>query len=381
VTASGQPRVLVVTNDFPPRQGGIQSYVHELIRRQPADTVVVYASDHEGSRGFDAAQQFPVVRARTPMLLPTPAAARTAAGLLRESGASAVWFGASAPLGLMAPALRRAGAERIVASTHGHELGWAMLPGARQALRRIGEATDIVTYITGYTRDRLASAFGPHPRLQALPPGVDLETFRPGVDGADVRRRYGLSDAPVVLCVSRLVRRKGQDELIAVLPEVRRRIPATRLLLVGRGPEESRLRRLAQRLGVDSAVVFAGGVPLADLPSYYGAGNVFAMPCRTRRAGMDVEGLGIVYLEASACGLPVIAGDSGGAPEAVRDGETGYVVGAGDRAALTDRLVALLGDPELRRRMGTAGRSWVEAEWPWQVGAARLRGYLSGERL
>jgi phosphatidylinositol alpha-1,6-mannosyltransferase len=380
VTPPGSTRVLVVTNDFPPRQGGIQSYVHELARRQPAGSVLVYASDHDGSREFDAAQPFPVVRARTPMLLPTRAAARTAARLMGESGASVVWFGASAPLGLMAPALRRAGAARVVASTHGHELGWAMLPAARTALRRIGDATDVVTYITGYTRDRLATAFGRRAHLRPLPPGVDVETFRPGIDGGEVRRRYALGEAPVVLCVSRLVRRKGQDRLIAALPEVRRRVPGTRLLLVGRGPEESRLRRLAAGVGVGEAVVFAGGVPLADLPQYYGAADVFAMPCRTRRAGMDVEGLGIVYLEASACGLPVVAGDSGGAPEAVREGETGFVVAGRDAAALTNRLVTLLGDADLRRRLGAAGRAWVERDWPWEVAAARLTGYLAGVR-
>jgi phosphatidylinositol alpha-1,6-mannosyltransferase len=380
VTAPPQTRVLVVTNDFPPRQGGIQSYVHELARRQPADSVVVYASDHDGSRAFDAAQPFPVVRARTGMLLPTPAAGRTAAGLIRDTGATAVWFGASAPLGLLAPTLRRAGAQRVVASTHGHELGWAMLPAARQALRRIGDETDVVTYITGYTRDRLQSAFGPRPQLHQLAPGVDVETFRPGLDGGGIRRRYALGTAPVVVCVSRLVRRKGQDALIAALPDVRRRIPGTRLLLVGRGPEERRLRLLSRRAGVADAVVFAGGVPLADLPTYYAAGDVFAMPCRTRRAGMDVEGLGIVYLEASACGLPVIAGDSGGAPEAVRDGETGFVVGGADRSALADRLITLLGDSALRGRMGVAGRAWVERDWRWESMAARLRDYLDGQR-
>ncbi len=380
MTPPAATRVLVVTNDFPPRQGGIQSYVHELARRQPDGSLVVYASDYEGSRSFDAAQPFPVVRARTPLLLPTPAAARTAARLVGEYGATAVWFGASAPLGLLAPALRRAGVSRVVASTHGHELGWAMLPAARQALRRIGDATDVVTYITGYTRDRLGSAFGPRPDLLQLTPGVDVETFCPGLDGEEVRARYGLGSAPVIVCVSRLVRRKGQDQLIGVLPDVRRRVPGARLLLVGRGPEEQRLRRLAARVGTQDAVVFAGGVALADLPGYYAAGDVFAMPCRTRRAGMDVEGLGIVYLEASACGLPVIAGDSGGAPEAVRDGETGFVVGGTDGAALTERLGRLLADADLRRRMGEAGRAWVERDWRWDVVAARLRGYLTGPR-
>jgi phosphatidylinositol alpha-1,6-mannosyltransferase len=197
------------------------------------------------------------------------------------------------------------------------------------------------------------------------------------LDGGEIRRRYGLGQAPVVVCVSRLVRRKGQDQLIAVLSDVRRRVPGTRLLLVGRGPDEQRLRRLAARVGADDAVVFAGGVALADLPAFYAAGDVFAMPCRTRRAGMDVEGLGLVYLEASACGLPVIAGDSGGAPEAVRDAETGFVVGGTDREALADRLVRLLSDADVRRRMGAAGRAWVERDWRWDVVAARLHDYLT----
>jgi phosphatidylinositol alpha-1,6-mannosyltransferase len=369
---------LIVTNDFPPQQGGIQSYVYEIALRQPTGSVVVFAADHDDAGKFDAAQPFPVVRARSRALLPTPRTAATAARLLREYGASAVWFGASTPLGLLAGSLRRAGAERIVASTHGHELAWATWPAARTVLRRIGAGTDVVTYITDYTRERLGSAFGPRSQLRRLTPGVDLETFRPDTDGRDVRRRYGLGEAPVVVCVSRLVARKGQDQLIRVLPEVRRRVPGTRLLLVGQGPDEKRLRRLAAAAGMADAVVFAGGVPLPELPEYYAAGDVFAMPCRTRVGGMDVEGLGIVYLEASACGLPVVAGNSGGAPEAVRDGETGFVVPGLDRATLTRRLVELLGDASLRRRMGAAGRAWVERDWPWDIAATDLRAYLQG---
>jgi phosphatidylinositol alpha-1,6-mannosyltransferase len=153
-------------------------------------------------------------------------------------------------------------------------------------------------------------------------------------------------------------------------------VPGTRLLLVGRGPDQKRLRRLAASAEVTEAVVFAGGVPLRQLPDYYAAGDVFAMPCRTRLGGMDVEGLGIVYLEASACGLPVVAGDSGGAPEAVREGETGFVVPGLDGAALTDRLTELLSDAALRRHMGAAGRAWVEREWPWDVAAERLQSYI-----
>ncbi|HEY2299462.1 MAG TPA: glycosyltransferase family 4 protein [Jatrophihabitans sp.] len=367
---------LVVTNDFPPRQGGIQSYVHELTRRQPSGSIVVYASDHAGSAAFDADQPFPVVRHPTAMLLPTPAVRRRTAEVLRAHGASAVWFGASTPLGLLAPALRAAGAQRIVASTHGHETGWAMLPGARQILRRIGSGCDVVTYITKYTRSRIEGALGSHPCLEQLTPGVDIETFRTGVDGTAVRARFGLTDRPVIVCVSRLVRRKGQDRLIEAMPGVRRAVPDAALLLVGGGPYEKELRALAARQGLRDHVVFADGVALPELPGHYAAGDVFAMPCRTRRGGLDVEGLGMVYLEASAMGLPVVAGDSGGAPEAVREGETGFVVGGNDVDALTDRLITLLRDEPLRARMGSAGRAWVEQQWAWDGLAARLTDLL-----
>jgi phosphatidyl-myo-inositol dimannoside synthase len=378
--ATGVRKTLVVTNDFPPRQGGIQSYVHELTRRQPAGSIVVYASDHEGSAAFDADQPFPVIRHPGGLLLPTPAALRRITAVLREHDARAVWFGASAPLGLLAPALRSAGAERIVASTHGHEAGWAMLPGARRALRRIGDHCDVITYITNYVRGQLGEAFGPHPRMVQLTPGVDVETFRPDVTGDDVRARLGLTDRLVVACVSRLVRRKGQDLLIEAWPAVRRAVPEAVLLLVGSGPYEAQLRRLAERSGAAEHIVFTGGVAYPQLPEHFAAADVFAMPCRTRRRGLDVEGLGIVYLEASATGLPVVAGDSGGAPEAVREGETGYVVGGRDVGALTERLVRLLSDADLRRRLGETGRRWTEQQWRWEMLAAQLTDLLQDDQ-
>jgi phosphatidylinositol alpha-1,6-mannosyltransferase len=369
-------KTLVVTNDFPPRQGGIQSYVHQLAVRQPADSIVVYASDHEGSAAFDAAQPFPVIRHPTGLLVPTPAARSRVEQAFAEHGCDSVWFGASAPLGLLAGTLRSAGARRVVANTHGHEVGWAMLPAARQALRRIGNGCDVVTYLGDYTRSRLEPAFGPHPEFVQLPPGVDTDVFHAGVDGSAVRARHGLTDRPVIVCVSRLVARKGQDVLIEALPAIRRAVPDAALLVVGKGPYLETLRGLADTHGVSEHVVFTGGVPFGELPAHYAAGDVFAMPCRTRRAGMDVEGLGIVYLEASAVGLPVLAGDSGGAPDAVRNGETGYVVGGRDVDAVARRLALLLGDATLRAAMGAAGRAWVEAQWRWDVLAERLGGLL-----
>ena len=364
-------RTLLVTNDFPPRPGGIQSFVHNLAVRQPADSLVVYASRWRGDAAFDAEQPFEVVRESTSMLLPTPGVARRAAQLARAHACDTVWFGAAAPLGLLAGGLRRrAGIERAVAQTHGHEAGWAALPGARGLLRRIGRDVDVVTYLGEYFRVRLARVV---PRLAHLAPGVDVDAYHPKNDGSAVRHRYGLGDRPVVVCVSRLVPRKGQDVLIRAFPAIRRRVPDAALLIVGGGPNRSRLDRLAR--GVDG-VVFAGSVPWAELPEHYAAGDVFAMPCRTRRGGLDVEGLGIVYLEASATGLPVIAGNSGGAPDAVRDGETGYVIDGRDPGALADRVATLLTDRDLARRLGEAGRAWVESDWRWETQAATLSALL-----
>jgi phosphatidyl-myo-inositol dimannoside synthase len=179
-----------------------------------------------------------------------------------------------------------------------------------------------------------------------------------------------------VVCVSRLVRRKGQDTLLRAWPEVIRQVPDASLLIVGAGPYGPALKQLSERSGLTPSVHFTGPVPQADLPAHYAAGDVFSMPCRTRRGGLDVEGLGIVYLEASAAGLPVVGGDSGGAPDAILDGETGYVVGGRDVPALSARLVALLSNPEAARAMGEKGRAWVERDWSWDQTATRLRALI-----
>lgn len=378
-------KTLIVTNDFPPRPGGIQAFLHNMALRLDPEQVVVYASTWKrGAEGaaataaFDAEQPFTVVRDRTTMLLPTPRVTRRAAELLRTHGCTSVWFGAAAPLGLMAPALRRAGARRLVATTHGHEAGWAQLPASRQLLRRIGEGTDTITYLGEYTRSRIAAALTPAAagRMVQLPPGVDEKTFHPDSGGDRVRARLGLTDRPVVVCVSRLVPRKGQDTLILAMPAILAEVPDAVLLIVGGGPYAGELRKLAAQTGVGDSVRFTGPVPWEELPAHYGAGDVFAMPCRTRRGGLDVEGLGIVYLEASATGLPVVAGDSGGAPDAVLDGESGWVVRGGSAEESAERIVALLGDAELRRRMGERGRAWVEEKWRWDLLAERLRELL-----
>jgi phosphatidylinositol alpha-1,6-mannosyltransferase len=368
-------RTLVVTNDFPPRPGGIQAFVHSLASRQPSGEVVVYAPAWKGAASFDAEQLFPVVRHPTSLMLPTPDVLRRTRQVAAAEGCDRVWFGAAAPLGLLA---RPLGLARAVASTHGHEVGWALLPAARQLLRRIGRDVDVVTYLGAYTRQRLDRALGPAASLERLPSGVDVSAFRPGCGGEEVRRRYGLSDRPLVVCVSRLVPRKGQDVLIRALPTIRAQVPGAALLLVGGGPDAPRLQRLAAETGVAEHVVLTGSVPWEELPAHYDAGDVFAMPCRTRRAGLEVEGLGIVFLEASATGLPVVAGRSGGSPDAVLDGETGHVVDGTAVPAVARAVAGLLADPEGARRMGAAGRQWVEREWRWDVLAGRLRELLHG---
>ena len=371
-------RVLVVTNDFPPRPGGIQSFVHNFASRLPADDVVVYAPAWKGAAQFDAAQGFQVVRHKTSLMLPTLGVLRRAREIARAERCDALWFGAAAPLGLLGGRLRAAtGIERVVASTHGHEVGWAALPGARQTLRRIGATTDVVTYLGDYTRRRIGSAFGSHPRLERLPSGVDAELFRPGAGRDDIRARHGLAGRRVVVCVSRLVPRKGQDMLIRALPRWRRRYPDTALLLVGGGPYRADLDRLAREHDVADHVVFTGPVPWEELPAHYAAGDVFAMPCRSRLGGLEVEGLGIVYLEASAAGLPVVAGDSGGAPDAVLAGRTGLVVDGRRLDEVASAVGELLDDPARCRSMGAAGRAWVELTWRWDLLTKGLQELLS----
>ncbi|MFE6503858.1 glycosyltransferase family 4 protein [Kitasatospora sp. NPDC057738] len=337
--------------------------------RVPDHDVVVYTSAEPGAERHDAALPYPVIRDRARTLLPTPRATRRAAAIARAHGCDRVWFGAAAPLAAMTPGLRRLapGIRRTVATTHGHEIWWARTPGARGLLRRIGRSTDAVTFLGAYTRARIAPALGPDARLVRLVPGVDPSVFRPaGTTGVPAA-------APVVLCVARLVPRKGQDALIRALPAIRRAVPGTTLVLVGRGPDEDRLRGLAGRLTEPGSVVFTGGLDHAGTAVHYAGADVFAMPCRTRRLGLEAEGLGIVFLEAAAAGLPVVAGRSGGAPDTVLDGVTGTVVDGRDPAEVAAALTRLLLAPAAERaRMGAAGRRWVEEHWTWEASARRL---------
>jgi phosphatidylinositol alpha-1,6-mannosyltransferase len=376
-------RTLIVTNDFPPRTGGIESFVLAMAQRMDPAEVVVHTARQPGDRQFDAGLGFEVVRDRSRLMVPTPTITRRVAETARAHECDRVWFGAAAPLGLMAPALRSAGVERTVATAHGHEIWWATVSVTRPALRAIGERNDVVTYLGEFCRSRIARALTPaaRDRMRQLTPGVDDAVFRPGAGGESVRAEHGLGDRPVVVCVSRMVARKGQDVLVRAMPAIRARVPGAALLLVGDGPHRGAVEKLVRSLGLERDVVLTGRVPWQRTPAYYDAGDVFAMPTRTRLGGLEPEALGICYLEAAATGLPVVAGDSGGAPDAVLEGENGFVVDGRSVAQVADRVSTLLLDRELARRFGDRGRAWVAEKWLWDHQSSRLDELLAGETV
>ena len=365
-----------MTNDLPPRAGGIQQFVGNLLERvHPTTTLVVGPAGDDEAAGHDARQPYRTVRLPG-AVVPTPTVLRRVLAAGRAHRPDVVVLGSSWPLGELAGRLRDGLGAPVVALSHGLEAG---LPGVGLG-RLVGRATrDLaaLTTISDWAEDRLR----PHVRAQRIvriPPGVDVDRFTPEIDGAAMRAAWGVpADALVVGCVSRLVARKGQDRLVEVWPRIRARHPDAWLVLVGEGPLDARLRRRAEALGGrDAGIVLAGRAAWADLPGCYAALDVFAMPCRTRLAGTDVEGLGIVYLEAQACGVPAVAGRSGGAPEAVRDGETGTVVDGRDDDAIVAAIERWTADPAARGQAGRAGRRWVEQQWSWTAIADRFAGLL-----
>ncbi|HSA55832.1 MAG TPA: glycosyltransferase family 4 protein [Gemmatimonadaceae bacterium] len=367
--------VFVVTNDFPPRIGGINYYVDQLMRRFPPGSVTVFASRYHGWEAFDAAYPHEVIRLETEMMLPTPGVRRRLHAELRQRKPDVVLFGATWPLGHMGPAIKRKLGISYAGFTHGLELTGALVPGL---LRPIGRHASLLTSASDWARRKLEGAFGRN--MPMLPSGIDTTLFHPGISDAIVRERHALGDAPVICCVSRLVARKGQDMLIRALPAVARRVPAVRLLIVGVGPYEQALRALAKRVGVTDRVVFTGAAPYEELAAHFRAGNVFAMPCRSRWFGFDIEALGAVFLQGAAVGRPVIAGDSGGAPEAVKHGETGLVVDPTRPEPIAEALTGLLEDPARAERMGRAGAEWMHREWTWESMTERLRALLEQSR-
>ncbi len=369
------PKTLVVTNDYPPRVGGIQRTLEALVRQFPAERVAVLCPAWEGSDAFDASFAYRIARQPERFLWPTPGVARRVRSAMEDFGAEVVLFGATYPLASLGPGLARDGTAYLSAA-HGFEYWLSIAPGTHALLRRAtSRASRVPVMCSDFIGRVVRTAVPDHVPVSVLYPGADVDAFRPDLAVEEVLERHGLADRRVIACVSRLVPRKGQDVLIQAMPRIRARVPEAALLLVGGGPYRRRLEAMAASEPA-GAVVFAGQVSEADLPRYYRAGEVFAMPCRTRRGGLEVEGWGNVFIEAAACGRPVVVGDSGGAREALVDGATGLLVDGGSVEAVADAVASLLEDPARARAMGTAGRERVERHFTWPRAADQLAGWL-----
>lgn len=375
-------KILCITNDFGPRAGGIETFVIGLVQRLPKNSVVVYTATQEDSAAFDQMwlrdYGVEVIRDKSRILLPTFRVGRKVRNLVSEREISRVFFGAAAPLALLSQGLRRAGVTQIVALTHGHEVWWAKIWPFSSALKRIGRGVDHLTFLGEFTHSQISKALADRDqsKMVRIAPGIDTEHFAPVNDAHQLRAELGLSDKRVIVCVGRLVHRKGQDVLLQAMPEILRAAPNAHILFVGEGPHRNALDKEVARLALADCVTFVGRVQYAELPRYICAGDIFAMPSRSRLGGLEVEGLGIVYLEASACGLAVIGGVSGGAPDAVLQGETGFALDGTSAAAVAQGVIRVLSDEKLAERLGARGRQWVIDEWQWGIWSNRFNQLL-----
>ena len=375
-----EKKVLLVTNDLGPRAGGIETFILGLIEGLPKNSLVIFTSSQNGQAPFDAQllEKFGaiVIRDRAKILLPTPRISRKAVRILRQYEIQNVWFGAAAPLGFMASKLRNSGATNIVALSHGHEVWWAKIPILKQMLQKIIKDIDKLGYLGEFTKNEISKATTEVNKLVQIAPGIDTNHFQPKKPNPNLVSRYQLEGRRVIVCVARLVHRKGQDQLIKALPAILKKYPDAILLIVGQGPIEQMLRNSARQLEVTHKVIFTGRVPHADLADYISLGEVFAMPVRSRFYDFEVEGLGIAYLEASACGLPVVVGKSGGAVDAVIDQVTGLLVDGKNVNEITDVICRLLADPVKAQAMGQAGRGWVISDWQLSNWSAKFNDLL-----
>ncbi len=370
-------KILCITNDFGPRAGGIETFVIGLIERLPRNSVIVYTSAQDSSQEYDRKWRedygVEVIRDKARILLPTPGVAYCIRSIIRDRNIKIAFFGAAAPLALLSPTLRRAGIEKIVALTHGHEVWWSKVWPFSWAMKFIARKVDHLTYLGEFTRRAISGTISGTAQKQMvkIAPGIDTDHFVP-VDSTELKRALGLADKRVIVSVGRLVHRKGQDTLIEAMPHILNKISDAHLLLIGEGPYRQYLEKRVKDLEIDGHVTFIGRITYSELPRYICVGEVFAMPSRSRLAGLEVEGLGIVYLEASACGLPVIAGNSGGAPDAVIEGVTGLVIDGRDRLAVAQSVEHLMLHPDLATEMGLQGRAWTLDQWRWELWSKRF---------
>jgi phosphatidylinositol alpha-1,6-mannosyltransferase len=379
-------RLLFVTQDFPPDVGGIQTYSWEVAHRLAAraEHLTVMAPDRPDAAPVDATASVRVLRLPgRPDLFPLtllPALPAQARQTQADIAVHAQWqtVGAS----VLARALFGR-PRRIVCAAHGRELLFnpaAACPGLGAAydhLRRILlRQVDAFLPVSHYTAGLLHEQ-GISPRhTHMVPNGTDPERFRPR-DGTDLRRRLGLSDRPLLLTVGRLVRRKGIDTVLRTLPTIAEDCPDVAYVIAGTGPDRARLERLAARRGVRGRVQFVGDIGHDRLPLYYSAADLFVMPAREDPP--SVEGFGLVFLEANACGTPVIGARTGGIPDAIREGETGLLVPPNAPDALAAAATHVLTSPEVAERLGRQGRHRAVHDASWDVIADRIYDLLTCE--
>lgn len=375
-------KILLVTNDFGPRSGGIETFILGLLEKLDGSQISIYTSAQPGDGEFDEelARKFKlaIYRDKSKILLPSPRVIREVKRVMKLHGSQIVWFGSAAPLGLMATNLRKAGARRIVGLTHGHEVWWAKLFPFNLAIRKIGNSFDALTFLGSFTKDAMKSAIGKRAELIQVAPGISTSLFKPGQKPAALMAKYQIEDRPTLICVGRLVHRKGQDKLIAAMPKIKEAIPNAQLLFVGSGPRAEYLQRAITKLDLAEDIKLLGRVKYEELPAHFLLGDVFVMPSRSRLSGLEVEGLGIVYLEASASGLPVIAGDSGGAPDAVIPNKTGLLVDGRDTESIATACIKLLSNPTLAKEFGKNGRQWTVSTWSWDIWGEKFAKVLEG---
>lgn len=363
---------MFVTNDFGPRAGGIETFIIGLIQRRPFGTTIVYTSFQDNSEQYDsdwlANYGVRVIRDRAKILLPTPRVALELQRIVKKEAITTVVFGAAAPLGLLSASLKRAGVARTVALTHGHEVWWARVFPFNLLMRRIGSTVDVLTYLGSFTRTAISQGISAKAQrsMVKIAPGIDVDHFIP-TDASALRKSLGITEKKVIVSVGRLVHRKGQDFLITSMPHILKSVPDAHLLLIGQGPYRERLEKLVRKNKLENSVTFIGRIQYKELPMYLCVGDIFAMPSRSRLMGLEVEGLGIVYLEASSCGLPVLAGNSGGAPDAVLQNKTGLVVDGTNEQEIAAAAIEMLNNSSASQLMGISGRQWIIDNWRWEI--------------
>lgn len=376
-------KILLVTNDLGPRAGGIETFILGLLDHLDGGQIVIYTAAQAGSAEFDAALTARtgalVLRDKNSILIPTPLVNRRVRSIMQQYQSEIIWFGAAMPLAWMSGLLKRGGAKRVVALTHGHEVWWAKLPPFRWIFAKSTQSIDALTYLGEFTRNAIAPIVSKKCRMVQIAPGIPIDHFTPGAKSSALMQELNLEGHQVLVSVGRLVHRKGQDKLLEALPAIIREHPDVVLIFVGVGPRKKKLDELVQKYQLAEYVRFVGRVTYDKLPEYFRLGDLFVMPSRSRLAGLEVEGLGIVYLEASACGVAVLGGASGGAPDAVLKGVTGEVVDGKNVAAIADQINDLLDHPARLREMGVAGRAWTQERWSWQIWGERFKALLIGD--